>query len=174
MRSKFSLCFLCLLAMILGVPGQATPPSPSSPATPPASPTPSSPASPTPASPTPPSTATTAATPTTPATTAASTATTNTSSNSTSTSKSTKKLKHRRRFDLKSLDEAFDDMYQTLRQTGNLFFEGVAEDSTYPKCLTCEMPNLDTFGISSAKKPKDCICFNCHRLYGLPKEAHFP
>ncbi|KAH8266116.1 hypothetical protein KR038_003492 [Drosophila bunnanda] len=76
----------------------------------------------------------------------------------------------------KNLDEAVNYLYQTLlddavagifiethhlRKTGNLAaLDGVPEDSTY---RICEMPNLDIFGISTAKKPMDCTCPNCDR-----------
>ncbi|KAH8328173.1 hypothetical protein KR067_005080 [Drosophila pandora] len=86
--------------------------------------------------------------------------------------------------DPKSLDEAVNYMYQTLvddavagifiethhlRKTGNLSaLDGVAEDSTY---RICEMPNLDIFGISTAKKPMDCTCPNCDRLVAAARFA---
>ncbi|KAH8373344.1 hypothetical protein KR009_001293 [Drosophila setifemur] len=86
--------------------------------------------------------------------------------------------------DAKNLDEAVNYLYQTLlddavagifiethhlRKSGNLSaLDGVAEESTY---RICEMPNLDIFGISTAKKPMDCTCPNCDRLVAAARFA---
>ncbi|XP_068142325.1 SAGA-associated factor 11 homolog 2 [Drosophila tropicalis] len=86
--------------------------------------------------------------------------------------------------DPNNLDEAVNYLYRTLiddatagifiethhlRKTGNLAaLDGLAEESAY---RICEMPNLDIFGISTAKKPMDCTCPNCDRLVAAARFA---
>lgn len=87
----------------------------------------------------------------------------------------------------KGLDEAANYLYQTLlddavagifiethhlRKTGNLAaLDGVGEENAESAYRICEMPNLDIFGISTAKKPMDCTCPNCDRLVAAARFA---
>lgn len=87
----------------------------------------------------------------------------------------------------KGLDEAANYLYQTLlddavagifiethhlRKTGNLAaLDGVGEENAESSYRICEMPNLDIFGISTAKKPMDCTCPNCDRLVAAARFA---
>ncbi|XP_030376303.1 SAGA-associated factor 11 homolog [Scaptodrosophila lebanonensis] len=89
--------------------------------------------------------------------------------------------------DPKTLDDAANYLYQTLlddavagifiethhlRKTGNLSaLDGVVEDNAESTYRICEMPNLDIFGISTAKKPMDCTCPNCDRLVAAARFA---
>ncbi|XP_030570212.1 SAGA-associated factor 11 homolog [Drosophila novamexicana] len=59
-----------------------------------------------------------------------------------------------------------------LRKTGNLTaLDGVGEENAESAYRICEMPNLDIFGISTAKKPMDCTCPNCDRLVAATRFA---
>jgi len=87
----------------------------------------------------------------------------------------------------KGLDEAASYLYQTLlddavagifiethhlRKTNNLTaLDGVGEENAETAYRICEMPNLDIFGISTAKKPMDCTCPNCDRLVAAARFA---
>lgn len=87
----------------------------------------------------------------------------------------------------KGLDEAANYLYQSLlddavagifiethhlRKTGNLAaLDGVGEENAESAYRICEMPNLDIFGISTAKKPMDCTCPNCDRLVAAARFA---
>ncbi|KAH8371555.1 hypothetical protein KR093_007974 [Drosophila rubida] len=87
----------------------------------------------------------------------------------------------------KGLDEAANYLYQTLvddavagifiethhlRKTNNLTaLDGVCEENAESTYRICEMPNLDIFGISTAKKPMDCTCPNCDRLVAAARFA---
>ncbi|KAH8410745.1 hypothetical protein KR222_002201 [Zaprionus bogoriensis] len=89
--------------------------------------------------------------------------------------------------DPKGLDEAANYLYQALlddavagifiethhlRKTGNLAaLDGVGEENAESAYRICEMPNLDIFGISTAKKPMDCTCPNCDRLVAAARFA---
>ncbi|XP_034658386.1 SAGA-associated factor 11 homolog [Drosophila subobscura] len=86
--------------------------------------------------------------------------------------------------DPKKLDEAANQLYESLledavtgifievhhlRKTGNLSaLDGVPEESTH---RICEVPNLDIFGVSTAKKAIDCTCPNCDRLVAAARFA---
>ncbi|EDV98024.1 SAGA-associated factor 11 homolog 1 [Drosophila grimshawi] len=87
----------------------------------------------------------------------------------------------------KELDEASNYLYQALlddvvagifiethhlRKTGNLAaLDGVGEENLESAFHICEMPNLDIFGISTAKKQMDCTCPNCDRLVAAARFA---
>ncbi|EDW19791.1 SAGA-associated factor 11 homolog [Drosophila mojavensis] len=59
-----------------------------------------------------------------------------------------------------------------LRKTGNLTaLDGVGEENAESAYRICEMPNLDIFGISTAKKPMDCTCPHCDRLVAAARFA---